>query len=41
MVLSARPKLIKIEVLICKILTGSNISLHGFVLINNVLKEND
>ena len=41
MVFLAKSKLNKIEVLISEALIGSNISHDEFVLINNVLKEND
>ena len=37
----AKSKLTNIEVLISKALTDSNISYDEFVLVNDVLKEND
>ena len=39
--LLAKYKLNSMEVLICKVLTDSNITHGEFVLINNVLKEYD
>ena len=41
MILLAKSKLNRVEVLISKALTDSNISRDEFVLINNVLKEYD